>query len=96
MQRLQTLDLSHNLIKDNAAAHLANSNLPALLNLIVCRCVVNSANNQMSFKGVREFSNAQWPSLAFLQAKDNSFEPTKEMEKLEFRTDMKMFRLELQ
>jgi len=39
---------------------------------------------------------AEWPSLAFLQATNLSFEPTKEMESIKFRTEVKMFRLELQ
>ena len=42
------------------------------------------------------FGKAEWPSLAFLKATNLSFEPTKEMENIQFRTEVKMFRLELQ
>jgi hypothetical protein len=31
-----------------------------------------------------------------VQAKDNKFEPTKELESVKFRTEVKLFRLELQ
>ena len=53
-------------------------------------------NKSLSYKGVTVFGKAEWPSLAFLQAKNLSFEPTKEMENIKFRTEVKMFRLELQ
>jgi len=53
-------------------------------------------NNDLSYKGVTELGKAEWPSLAFLQAKELAFEPTKEMERIKFRTEVKMFRLELQ
>lgn len=39
-----------------------------------------AANNKLTFKGVTLFGKAEWPSLGFLQVKDNDFEPTKEME----------------
>jgi len=36
LSRLQTLDLSYNEINETGAAHLANSNLPKLVNLNIC------------------------------------------------------------
>ena len=92
LQKLQTPDLSHNLINEKGAAHLANCNLPKLLNLNLGTALARQPTTRSATTGCK-FTKAHWPSLAFLQLTRNAFEPSKHMDKLQFRTEVNMFRL---
>ena len=54
------------------------------------------ANNQLTVKSLRMLGEAAWLSLAHLDAKNNAFEPRKEYDSIPFKTEVKMFRLELE
>lgn len=89
LQSLLTLDLSHNAIENEGCKHLAKANLPSIRTLLV-------SNNNFSEKGLVFLSMGEWQLLAYIQAKENAFEPNKEIEKVKFRSEVAFFRLEIQ
>ena len=54
------------------------------------------AHNQLTVKSLKMLGEAAWLSLAHLDAKNNAFEPRKEYDSIPFKTEVKMFRLELE